>query len=204
MSSTNLNMYAGAFLGTVFAMMTVGILGEAIFGSEAPEQQGYAISAGEGGAATESAGAAAPAVELVSPLLASADAAAGENIFKKCAACHTIEEGGPNKTGPNLWNIVNRPVASHEGFKYSAAMTAFGSDGKVWDYEHLSQFTHKPKALVSGTAMGFAGLPKLQDRANLIAFLRTQSPNPAPLPDASAAPAADAAPAATEGTTTTQ
>ncbi|MFZ2103737.1 MAG: cytochrome c family protein [Oricola sp.] len=203
MSSTNLNMYAGAFLGTVFAMMTVGILGEAIFSSEAPEQQGYAISAGEGGAATE-AGAAEPAVELVSPLLASADAAAGETVFKKCVACHTIEDGGANKTGPNLWNIVNRPVASHEGFKYSAAMTEFGADGKVWDYEHLSQFTHKPKALVSGTAMGFAGLPKLQDRANLIAYLREQSASPAPLPDANAAPAAEAAPAATEGTTTTQ
>jgi cytochrome c len=202
MSSSNLNMYAGAFLGTVFVMMTVGILGEAIFHSETPEQEGFAIAVSEGGGGTESAAAAAPTVEPVSPLLASADPAKGEKVFKKCQACHTGEEGGPNKVGPNLWNIVNRPVASHEGFKYSSAMTEFAAGGTVWDYEHLNLFTHKPKDEVPGTAMGFAGLPKVQDRAELIAYLRTLSSDPAPLPDPNAAAgSADAAPAETGGAT---
>ena len=221
MSSSNLNMYAGAFLGTVFAMMSVGILGEAIFHEEAPEQAGFAIAVEEssGGEATEEAG---PSVEPIAPLLASADVSAGEGVFKKCQACHTVEEGGANKVGPNLWNIVNRPVASHEGFKYSSSMIAFAEGGTVWDYAHLNVFSHKPKDLVPGTAMGFAGLKKVEDRANLVAYLRTMAPEPAPLPDPNAAaeeegaaeempaaepasmeqPADAEAPAATEETTT--
>ena len=130
------------------------------------------------------------------PAWADGDAAAGEKIFKKCQACHTAEDGGANKVGPNLWNIVNRPVASHEGFKYSGAMTEFAAGGTVWDYDHLDHFIKKPKDLVPGTAMGFAGLSKIQDRADLIAYLRTMSNDPAPLPDPNAAPAAESADAA--------
>ena len=200
----SLNTYAGTFLGTVFVMMTVGILGEAIFHSETPEQAGFAIAVTEGDGGGEAAAPAAPTIEPVSPLLASADVGAGEKVFKKCAACHTGEEGGANKVGPNLWNIINRPVASHEGFKYSSAMTEFAASGAVWDYEDLNHFLKKPKDFISGTAMGFAGLSKVQDRADLIAYLRTLSASPAPLPAAEAAPSAEAAPAATEGETTTQ
>ena len=192
---SNLNTYAGAFLGTVFVMMTVGILGEAIFESEAPEEAGFAIVASEGGDGGAEADKAAPE-ESIAPLLASADAGKGESIFKKCQACHTAEDGGANKVGPNLWNIVNRPVASHEGFKYSGAMTEFAAGGTVWDYDHLDHFIKKPKDLVPGTAMGFAGLSKIQDRADLIAYLRTMSNDPAPLPDPNAAPAAESADAA--------
>jgi cytochrome c len=218
MSSSNLNMYAGAFLGTVFVMMTVGIVGEAIFHSETPEQEGFAIAVAEGEAPAEGGGAEAPAIEPIAPLLASADAAAGATVFKKCAACHTVENGGANKVGPNLWEIVNRPVAGHEGFNYSAAMKTFAEGGTAWDYDHLNAFLKKPKDLVPGTAMGFAGLSKVEDRANVVAYLRSLSDSPAALPDANAAPAAggeaaapaeapaatDAgateAPAATEGT----
>ncbi|MFZ1680960.1 MAG: cytochrome c family protein, partial [Rhizobiaceae bacterium] len=107
---------------------------------------------------------------------------AGATVFKKCASCHTVDNGGANKVGPNLWNIVNRPVASHEGFAYSAPMKAFAEGGKTWDYESLSQFTLAPKGLVKGTAMGFAGLKKIDERANLIAYLRSLSDAPAPLP----------------------
>ncbi|GAB4352298.1 MAG: hypothetical protein Kow0026_09740 [Oricola sp.] len=201
---SNLNTYAGAFLGTVFVMMTVGILGEAIFETEAPEEAGFAIVAGDGGGETTEA-AKGPTVEPVAPLLASADVSKGESIFKKCHACHTVEQGGPNKVGPNLWNIVNRPVASHEGFKYSGAMTEFAAGGTVWDYDHLNHFIKKPKSLVPGTAMGFAGLSKVQDRADLIAYLRTMSDNPAPLPDPNAAPAGESADAgAADGATASE
>ena len=112
-------------------------------------------------------------------LLASANPEAGDAVFKKCAACHTAEKGGANKVGPNLWDIVNRPVASHEGFAYSAAMKEFSQGGSVvWDYDHLSNFLHAPEGLVKGTAMSFAGVKKPDERANLIAYLRTLSDSP--------------------------
>ena len=182
MDSFELNKMAGGLLATVFIVMSVGLARDAIFDKPAPATPGYAIAAAEAPAGGEAAGggeAAAPAP--IAPLLASADAAAGETVFKKCAACHTVDKGGANKVGPNLYGIVGRPVASHEGFNYSAGMKEFGA-GKNWDYELLAQFIHKPKAVVKGTAMGFAGIPKPEDQANLIAYLRNLADSPVPLP----------------------
>ncbi|MCF3639016.1 cytochrome c family protein [Rhizobium sp. TRM95111] len=184
------NMGVGALLGTVFVLMSVSIASEGVFHSEAPEKEGFAILAEEG--TGEAGGAEEVAAVPIATLLAQHnDATAGEATFKKCASCHTSENGGANKVGPNLWNIVNRPIASHEGFSYSAAMTTF-SEGHtvVWDYEHLNGFLTAPKKHVPGTAMGFAGLKKDDERANLISYLRTLSDSPAPLPDASAEGAA--------------
>ncbi|MCD7109982.1 cytochrome c family protein [Rhizobium sp. DKSPLA3] len=195
--NSHVNMAVGAFLGTVFVLMSVSIASEGIFHSEAPEKPGFAIIAEE---TTGEAGAGAAAeVEVdIKPLLASADASAGEAVFKKCAACHTIEKGGPNKVGPNLWGVVERPIASHEGFAYSAGMKTFAEANKTWTYDHLSYFVEAPKKHVPGTAMGFAGVKKPDERANLIAWLRGQSDAPVALPaaSASAAPAEGAAPAA--------
>ncbi|MCA0340261.1 MAG: c-type cytochrome, partial [Proteobacteria bacterium] len=132
------NMGVGALLGTVFVLMSVSIASEGIFHSGAPEKEGFAIVAEETGGEAAGGGEAA-AVVPIATLLATADAAAGETVFKKCASCHTTEKGGPNKVGPGLWDIVNRPVASHEGFSYSAGMTTFSEGHKiVWDYDHLS------------------------------------------------------------------
>lgn len=181
MDSFELNKMAGALLATVFIIMSVRLASDALFEKEAPEKPGFAIAAAEAAEGGEASGGEAAAPELIAPLLAAADAAAGETIFKKCAACHTGDKGGANKVGPNLYGIVGRPVASHEGFNYSAGMKEYGA-GKSWDYETLSQFVHKPKALVKGTAMGFAGLAKPEERANLIAYLRTLSDSPVPLP----------------------
>ncbi len=195
--NSHVNMAVGAFLGTVFVLMSVSIASEGIFHSEAPEKPGFAIIAEE---TTGEAGAGAAAeVEVdIKPLLASADASAGEAVFKKCAACHTIEKGGPNKVGPNLWGVVERPIASHEGFAYSAGMKTFAEANKTWTYDHLSYFVEAPKKHVPGTAMGFAGVKKPDERANLIAWLRGQADAPVALPaaSASAAPAEGAAPAA--------
>lgn len=197
MDSFELNKIMGAVLGTVFVVFSVSLVSDAIFSSPAPETPGFEIAAAEGGAAD--AGDAGDAAESVLPLLASADPEAGASVFRRCQACHTVEDGGANKVGPNLYDIVNRPIAAHEGFGYSAAMQTFSEGGSVeWDYDHLDHFLNNPKGLVAGTAMAFAGLRKIEDRANVIAYLRTLSASPAPLPEPAAeeepAPADDAAP----------
>lgn len=186
------NTAAGALLVTVFVMMSVSIASEGIFHSEAPEKPGFEIIAAEepadGGAVPEVA--AVPIAEL----LAKADASAGATVFKKCQSCHSIEKGGPNKVGPDLWGVIARPIASHEGFAYSAAMKDFSEGGKqVWDFEHMNKFLTAPKAYIKGTAMGFAGIKNDSDRANLIAYIHEQADSPVPLPD----PAAEAPPPAT-------
>lgn len=200
MNSFEVNKIFGALLGTVFVLFGGSLLAEGIFHSEAPEKPGFAIVAAE---PTEG-GAAAPAAAGVTPvgqIMQTANAEAGAAIFKRCQACHSGEKGGPNKVGPDLWDVVNRPIASHEGFAYSAAMTEF-SQGKtvVWDWDHLNHFLHGPKQYIKGTAMGFAGLPKDQERADLMAYLRSLSDNPPALPAADAgateASAEGAAPAA--------
>ena len=103
----------------------------------------------------------------------------GEKIYKKCGACHNYEKESKSKVGPNLWNIINRLKASTEGFAYSKALSEFG--GK-WNYEELNNFLYKTKEYIKGTKMNFAGLKNVQDRADLILFLRQQSDNPFPLP----------------------
>lgn len=104
------------------------------------------------------------------PALAEGDAAKGEKVFKKCKACHTIEQGGKNKIGPNLFDIVGKKSAAVEGYKYSKAMK---KADLTWDDATLSEYLKKPKAFVKGTKMSFAGLKKESDRENLIAYLKT-------------------------------
>ena len=109
---------------------------------------------------------------LGAPAMADGDAAAGKKVFAKCRACHKME-AGKNGVGPSLHNIVGREVATAEGFtKYSKAMKAFG-EGKTWDEELLNTFLEKPKDLVKGTKMAFPGLRKPEQRADVIAYLKS-------------------------------
>ncbi len=196
MESTPFNKYAMAFLATVFVVMTAGILSDSIFDSHAPEKPGFIIEAAEAAGEAEAGGAPAAAAVPIATLLASADATRGEAIFKRCAACHTGDKGGANKVGPNLWDIVDRPIATHAGFSYSGAMKDFSKGGQEkWTFDHLNHFLTSPKGYIKGTAMGFAGDKKDNERADLIAYLRTLSDSPKPLPAADAAPAGEAAPA---------
>ncbi len=198
MDSFEVNKVIGGLLGTVFVIFSVGLASDALFSEQAPEKPGYVIEAAE---PAEGGGeAAAEKAVPIADLLAKADPAKGEAVFKKCQACHSGEKGGPNKVGPDLWDVVDRPVGEHEGFAYSAGMKTFSNGGaEKWTYDNLNHFLTSPKKFVAGTAMGFAGLPKDEDRANVIAFLRTLSDNPKPLPapgvtaDATAKPAEGAA-----------
>ncbi|APO65796.1 cytochrome-c CycM [Rhizobium gallicum] len=181
------NMGVGALLGTIFVLMSVSIASEGIFHSEAPEKEGFAIVAEEAPAAGGGEAAPAAAVVPIAKLLASADAKAGETVFKKCQSCHDVTKGGPNKVGPNLYGLVDRPIASHEGFAYSSPMKDFSKGGsEKWTFDHLNHFLLAPKKQIPGTAMGFAGLPKEQDRANVILYLHTLADAPVPLPDPNA------------------
>lgn len=121
----------------------------------------------------------APAASGIAALIAAADPEQGKKNSRKCAACHSFDKGGKNKIGPNLWDIVGQPIAAREGFRYSGALKDLGGD---WTYESLDAFLTAPKTFARGTKMTFRGVKDETDRANLIAWIRSQSNTPAPLP----------------------
>ena len=195
MNSFELNKVLGAVLGTSLVLLALNIGADAIFSPEKPAKPGYEIAVKETGAEK-----AAPQEksEPIAVLLASASAERGLAAAKQCAACHTFEKGGPNRVGPNLYDIVGRAVASVPGFAYSDAMKGKGGE---WTFDELSAFLHDPRAKVPGTKMTYAGIKRDQQRADLIEYMRAQSDSPKPVPKVAAAPAAggkpaDAAPAA--------
>lgn len=175
------NKILAAILIAAIIVMVTDKLATELVHPHSLEQNAYQLAdVGSTSATTTSSANAAPVgPSPAGPLLAAASVEDGMKLIKKCTACHTVEQGGPNRVGPNLWNIVNMPVAHHAGFAYSDGMK---TKGGTWSYENLNQFLFKPKSFVPGTKMNFAGLSKDTDRANLIKYLRSLSPNPAPLP----------------------
>lgn len=179
MDSFEFNKIAGAVLGTLLLVLGLKNLSGVVFYNEAPEKPGFMIAAAEaqsGDAKPAEAAALAP----IAPLLAKADKTKGEAAAKACAACHDFTKGGPNKVGPNLWDVVERPIASVAGFSYSEALKA--DSGKTWTFEDLNAWIHAPATYAKGTKMSFGGLKKDEDRANVIAYLASLSDSPKPFP----------------------
>jgi cytochrome c len=181
MDSFELNKILGAILATCLILLVTSFAAGAIFSPNPPEKPGFEIAVKEESHGGGKEAAPAPS-EPIEKLLQTASVEKGAAAAKKCAACHTFEKGGPNRVGPNLFGIVERARASEAGFNYSAAMKAKG--GK-WTYDDLNKFIANPKGFVPGTAMGFAGIPKDSERADVIDYLHTLADSPVPLPTAS-------------------
>jgi cytochrome c len=187
LDSFEFNKYAGWGLAAVLSLLTINTAVSSMFRPVKPEQQAYVI---EG--VVQEASAAGP-VEADKPIafyLASATAEKGEAIFKKCAACHSIDKGGANGIGPNLYGIVGDPINHMPGYAYSDALMAM--KGKAWTWDELSKWLASPKTYAAGTKMAFAGIAKPEDRAALLVYLNSKDDAPEALP---AVPAEAAAPA---------
>jgi cytochrome c len=194
MDSIEVTKVSTAVLVAGIAFFMCGWIGAGIVHPERPAKPAIEI---KGAAPEAAAGAPAAAEKLapIGPLLAAADPAAGGTAFKQlCTACHTADQGGKSGVGPNLYNVIGAPHGHMEGFNYSPALK---SKTGPWTFDELNEWLHKPSAYAPGTRMTFAGISNDKTRANVIAYLRSLSPNPAPLPPANAepAPAPAAAPA---------
>jgi cytochrome c len=182
------NTIAGWVLAGGIVALGLSIVSGMYFHGEAPEKEGFAVVAEASG---EAGGVAAVPIAT---LLATADIAKGEAVFKKCAACHTIAQGGANGIGPNLWASMGKPHGHVAGFAYSDALKSIPGN---WDWEGMDKWLANPKKYAPGTKMTFAGLGNPEERANLILYLNSQGSNlPLPPPPAAVAPADAAAPAA--------
>ena len=182
MNSFELNKIMGALLATCLGVLTLNIAAGAIFTPGKLEKPGYAVAVPDKPGATDTA-----KPEPAEPLpvrLAVSDPQKGQAAAKQCAACHTFEKGGANRVGPNLYGIVDRAKGSVAGFNYSAALKAKGGS---WTFDDLDQFVASPKAWLPGTSMGYAGLARGGQRADLINYLHTLADSLVPLPKAAEA-----------------
>ena len=175
MNSFEINKVIAAILVTILVVFGIGKISDIIFDKGKENIVAYKVEAPEG----EAVQASAESSVDIAALLAMGDIAHGEKVYKKCKACHSIKQGGGNKIGPALWNVIFRPVGSVTDYKYSKALSSYG---KEWTWEEMNGFLIKPSKWIPNNKMGFAGLKSEKDRASVILYLNQNSDNPKPLP----------------------
>tara|TARA_Y100001936_G_scaffold222799_1_gene238998 strand:+ start:35 stop:574 length:540 start_codon:yes stop_codon:yes gene_type:complete len=179
MDSFEINKIVAAVLMVALLVIGISKLSNVIFHVKKPEKPGYVVEVEEITTAALSTEDTSEEKIDIAALMATGDALAGEKIFKKCAACHSINKGGKNNIGPALYNVVGRKVGGIADYKYSKALAAYD---KEWSFEELNGFLIKPTKWIKGTKMAYAGLRKEADRASVIKYLNQNSDNPLPLP----------------------
>ena len=179
MDSFELNKIIAAILMVALLIIGLGKIADGVFHVNKPKNPGYQVVV-----EAQLTSAASQITEMVEKIDITAvmvlgDIASGEKIFKKCAACHSINKGGKNKIGPALYNVVGRAVGGVDDYKYSKTLASYG---KEWTFEELNGFLTKPSSYLKGTKMSYAGLRKEKDRASVIKYLNKNSDSPKLLP----------------------
>ena len=174
-----MNKIIVSFVFAIILVLGINKVTDVIFYVEKPEKSAYQIATVTTVASTsaETSSVSSESGNIMA-LFASTSAAEGAKVFKKCAACHSIAEGGANKIGPALWGVLGRPAGSVPGYKYSKAMAAHD---KNWSFEEMNGFLAKPKGWIKGTKMSFAGLKKPEERAAVILYMNENTNRPLPL-----------------------
>ena len=175
MNSFEINKIITAVLVTVLVVFGIGKISNIIFDKDETNVVAYKVEATEG----SSVQASSESTLDISALLAMGDVSHGEKVFKKCKACHSINQSGGNKIGPKLWNVMFRPVGAVTDYKYSKSLSTYK---KEWSWEEMNGFLIKPSTWIKGNKMGFAGLKSEKDRASVILYLNQNSDNPKVLP----------------------
>ncbi|MDA9646190.1 cytochrome c family protein [Candidatus Pelagibacter sp.] len=179
MDSFEINKVIAAILMVALLVIGLGKIADIVFHVEKPKNPGYQVEVESQLASnTSQTTEVVEKIDIVA-IMALGDVASGEKIFKKCAACHSINEGGKNKIGPALYNVVGRAVGGVDDYKYSKTLASYGKD---WTFEELNGYLKKPSSYLKGTKMSFAGLRKEKDRASVIKYLNQNSDNPKLLP----------------------
>ena len=175
-----MNKIIASIILAIILVLGINKITDIIFYVEKPEKSAYQVASVTTVASTTSAEASSENSESenIMALFASTSAADGAKVFKKCLACHSVEKGGPNKIGPNIFGVLNRRAGSISNYKYSKAMLAYG---KVWSFEEMNGFLTKPKDWIKGTKMSFIGLKNAKDRAAVILYMNENTNNPLPL-----------------------
>jgi len=186
MPNPELNKIFAAILVAGIVAMLASFVSRLLVHPEIPEKDAVFVAGGVPVSSGEPQKPQGP--EPILHLIASADITRGEKLSRACAACHSFDKGGVNKIGPNLWNVVGAKKGHLDSFSYSEALLSMGGS---WDYEALNHFMWKPKAYIPGTKMNYIGLRKPEDRAAMIAWLRTLADSPIALPEVAEPPQAD-------------
>ena len=175
MSSFEWNKIIASVLTAMIVAMATGIIASSVVRPKHLEKPVYLPPGAEAGPETASAptgGATQPAgPEPIGPAMAKADPAKGQQVAKVCLQCHTFEKGGANKIGPNLFGVMDENIAGVQGYQFSQALAAH--KGEKWDPDKLNVWLSKPQEFAKGTKMSFPGLPKVQDRADVTAYLQS-------------------------------